>query len=180
MSLLTPAAARSAAVAALVALASASLAPMASAASHEAAGEGAGSDAASMAHADVPGAAAYRQNCASCHGREGRGDGPVAEFLKVDVPDLTTIAARNDGAFPFVRMFHIVDGRQTLRAHGTEMMPVWGEVYRREVGGDAQPINRMATETTVRGRVLELVSFLTAIQEPPLEEGSLLQVRQPE
>ncbi|EKV32946.1 hypothetical protein C882_0029 [Caenispirillum salinarum AK4] len=131
-------------------------------------GEGDGMKAAGT---DIIGAYTYRQHCASCHGMKGAGDGPVAKFLNVDVPDLTTLAERNDGRFPFLKVFHIIDGRQTLRAHGNAMMPVWGSVFRYEAGGDEQPINRMATETTVRGRVLELVNYIAAIQDPAGETG---------
>lgn len=123
---------------------------------------------------EIIGTYQFRQNCASCHGKQGKGDGPVAKFLNVEVPDLTTLAQRNDGQFPFLKVFHIIDGRQTVRAHGDAMMPVWGTVYRYEAGGDEQPINRMATETIVRGRVLELVNYLAAIQEPADENGGAI------
>src|SRR5579859_4388914 len=39
----------------------------------------------------------YRGYCASCHGTEGKGDGPVAPALNSKMPDLTTIAQRNGG-----------------------------------------------------------------------------------
>src|SRR5690625_6298082 len=35
------------------------------------------------------GHAAFITSCASCHGEDGRGGGPVAEFLTIPVPDLT-------------------------------------------------------------------------------------------
>ena len=42
--------------------------------------------------------AAYR---AVCHGKDARGNGPMAKQLKAKVPDLTNIAKRNGGEFPF-------------------------------------------------------------------------------
>ena len=42
----------------------------------------------------------YQQLCASCHGVSGHGDGPVASLIKIGVPDLTRIAARDGGEFP--------------------------------------------------------------------------------
>ncbi|MGZ4843952.1 MAG: c-type cytochrome, partial [Candidatus Angelobacter sp.] len=36
----------------------------------------------------------YRAHCASCHGTEGKGDGPVAAALTTKMPDLTTITQR--------------------------------------------------------------------------------------
>ena len=43
----------------------------------------------------LKGADLFRSYCASCHGREGKGDGPVAPALNAKVPDLTTIESPN-------------------------------------------------------------------------------------
>src|SRR5689334_2078215 len=71
------------------------------------------------------GAELYRAYCASCHGTTGRGDGPVASSMKVEVPDLTRIAARQ-GHFPTEQVRRIIGGRTTLPPHGSRDMPVWG------------------------------------------------------
>lgn len=75
------------------------------------------------------GAELYRAYCASCHGASGHGDGPVASSMKVEVPDLTRIAARQ-GQFPAEQIRRIIDGRATLPPHGTRDMPVWGREFR--------------------------------------------------
>jgi len=44
---------------------------------------------------------AYRENCATCHGESGRGDGDLAELLDVPVGNLSdsaSMAAQTDGA----------------------------------------------------------------------------------
>ena len=65
--------------------------------------------------------------CASCHGREGKGDGPVASALTRRPADLTTIAKRNGGRFPANRVERFVTGnREPAPAHGSAEMPVWG------------------------------------------------------
>jgi mono/diheme cytochrome c family protein len=66
----------------------------------------------------------YRRLCASCHGDEGRGDGPAVSALAAAPPDLTTIAARRDG-FDRDAVAERIEGR-SLAAHGTRAMPVWG------------------------------------------------------
>ena len=71
----------------------------------------------------------YRGYCASCHGTEGKGDGPVAPALNSKVPDLTTIAQRNGGVFPATQVNKIISGDQIILAHGTREMPVWGPIF---------------------------------------------------
>ena len=43
---------------------------------------------------DYSGEELYLRFCASCHGSEALGDGPVSRSLNVAVPDLTRIASR--------------------------------------------------------------------------------------
>jgi mono/diheme cytochrome c family protein len=45
----------------------------------------------------IQGPALSKAYCASCHGADGKGDGPMAKSLKVKPADLTRIAARNGG-----------------------------------------------------------------------------------
>jgi mono/diheme cytochrome c family protein len=99
---------------------------------------------------DMSGAELYRVFCASCHGPQAHGDGPVAATLKPAVPDLTRIAARNGGTFPIERVRTIIDGQSVPRAHGTRAMPVWG--------WDFYAIDR--ADPARRERVAELIDRL--------------------
>jgi mono/diheme cytochrome c family protein len=78
-------------------------------------------------YAAMSGQDLYRRFCASCHGVEGRGDGPVAASLRVNVPDLTRTAEHGPTADVRERIVRIIDGRYIIGAHGTRVMPVWGE-----------------------------------------------------
>lgn len=100
----------------------------------------------------------YANSCAVCHGMKGKGDGPLAKMLVRPPSDLTTIAARNQGQFPLLRVIHVIDGRQNVESHGDRSMPTWGNRYRFEAGGD------LADEGTVRGRTLALALYLESIQ----------------
>jgi mono/diheme cytochrome c family protein len=73
----------------------------------------------------------YSFYCASCHGLDGKGNGPVAVALKTPPPDLTLLTRRNGGAFPRGRVIQfIAGGGTTLRgAHGSNEMPVWGPIF---------------------------------------------------
>lgn len=100
----------------------------------------------------------YNQNCAVCHGLEGKGDGVAASLLTVKPSDLTQIAKKNGGEYPFWKVYGIIDGRQDVKAHGTRDMPIWGQEFRLQAGGG------VAAESQVRGRILELVNYLRTIQ----------------
>jgi mono/diheme cytochrome c family protein len=86
--------------------------------------------------AELPpdGAQLYRTYCASCHGNRAAGDGPAAIAMQVPPPDLTRIAARNQGVFPAERVRQIIRGRGPA-VHGDRNMPVWGDVFARRVAG---------------------------------------------
>ncbi|HEX5226952.1 MAG TPA: cytochrome c [Bryobacteraceae bacterium] len=78
----------------------------------------------------IRGANLYKAYCASCHGENGQGNGPMAGWMKVAPPDLTLIARRNGGKFPLERMDRIISGEEPLPSgHGTRAMPVWGPVF---------------------------------------------------
>jgi mono/diheme cytochrome c family protein len=70
------------------------------------------------------GEALYLRYCASCHGVGGRGDGPAAPALSPPPVDLTR------GTWDVPELMELIDGRRAVRAHGTDAMPVWGEVFR--------------------------------------------------
>ena len=78
----------------------------------------------------------FNQYCASCHGADAKGQGPVAPSLKTSPSDLTMIQKSGE-KFPFMQVQVAIDGERTDRAvaaHGTSKMPVWGTVLRRSSG----------------------------------------------
>lgn len=96
--------------------------------------------------------------CASCHGIDGRGDGPVAASLTIKPPDLTTMAARRGGVYPYDELAAFIDGRKAVAAHGSREMPVWGERF-----ADAFPADPQQ-ERIIHGKVLMLLVYLESIQ----------------
>lgn len=112
--------------------------------------------------AETDGAGLYLQHCASCHGSAGRGDGPIADKLKVPPPALTTLARRHGGTFPTDYVYQIIDGREQRLAHGGRDMPVWGSYY----GMQARWRDRDApdTETVIQQRILALIDHLKTFQ----------------
>ena len=97
----------------------------------------------------------YRAYCASCHGKDAKGNGPMAASLRIAPPDLTRIAARSGGKFPFLEVQKTISGeQQPPSTHGTREMPVWGPIFS-EVSWD-QDLGRV--------RVYTLAKYLESIQ----------------
>ena len=115
----------------------------------------------SMAQQKLVGSEEFQVSCAVCHGPDGLGNGSMARYLTVKPSDLTQLARNNDGRFPFLEVFKMIDGRLEIAVHGTRAMPIWGDRYKVEAAVKYGPYN---TETVVRGRILELVQYLEAIQ----------------
>lgn len=101
----------------------------------------------------------YDRYCAVCHGREAKGDGVAASLLTVKPANLREIAKKNEGEFPFWKVYGIIDGREDVKAHGTRDMPIWGEEFRQQAGSSP------TAASEARGRILELVYYLQSIQE---------------
>lgn len=99
----------------------------------------------------------YVRYCVACHGPAGKGDGSLANDLRVPVPDLTTLAARAGGQFPYDRVVQIVRSGEIVRGHGSADMPAWGDVFRKTKGTD---------ETTAAAAVRNLTHYLGSIQQP--------------
>jgi mono/diheme cytochrome c family protein len=117
-----------------------------------------GASLAQQEEAAKAGRPAYEQNCAVCHGREGKGDGGAVNLLTVKPADLTQLSKKNNGTFPFWQIYRVIDGREENKAHGTRDMPIWGQEFRMQAGSSSM------AESQVRGRILELVYYLESIQ----------------
>jgi len=114
---------------------------------------------------DEVGRREFVRSCAACHGETGRGDGLVAGLMSVKPPDLTTIRKRHGGTYPASWVYRIIDGRNAMRAHGSEEMPIWGDRYRADaLRGLPLPLN-ISADAVVHGRILSLVYYLDLIQE---------------
>jgi mono/diheme cytochrome c family protein len=108
---------------------------------------------------EPPGQALFQKRCASCHGVDAKGNGPVAQVLKVPTPDLTSISKRNSGTFPSARVVKIITFGGDMAAHGTRLMPVWGTIFSYERGGQRKG------SLYSRRAVVELKRYLETIQE---------------
>ena len=107
------------------------------------------------------GRAEYMIACAGCHGESGLGDGPLAGLLKIETPNLATLAAeKGNGTFPYEYVLWMIDGREAIRAHGSAM-PIWGDRY--PLSATSQ--RGETADMVARGRMLSLVDYLSSIQQ---------------
>jgi len=87
----------------------------------------------------------FMSYCATCHGKDAKGDGPAADALKVAPADLTALAKTNNGKYPSMRVTTVLNGQANLAAHGNKEMPVWGPVFfRMSQGHESEVMQRIA------------------------------------
>jgi len=108
------------------------------------------------------GQAMYQQYCASCHGANAKGGGPMAPILKTPPSDLTTLSKRRaamppyDRKFPYDYVKSILEFGPGSTSHGSADMPAWGPIFRYL---DNQ------NERAVQQRIKNLCDYLASLQE---------------
>ena len=98
----------------------------------------------------------YKQYCAVCHGEDGKGQGPFAPTLKVPPADLTTLAKRHGGKFPYDYVSGVLlFGPAPTILHGSSDMPTWGPIF--------QYFDKN-NERAVQQRIKNLCNYLASFQ----------------
>lgn len=101
------------------------------------------------------GEATYRTYCKSCHGKEGRGDGALAKDLKFPPANLAELAKRNGGEFPFEMVMETIEHGRSVRGHGSEAMPAWGDAFEMTSQSEAE----------VKARMVDVANYLWSLQD---------------
>lgn len=106
----------------------------------------------------------YQRHCATCHGLNARGAGPMSPILLIQPSDLTQLSNENKGTFPRSALIAKIDGRDPLLSHGSPM-PIFGGYFE-------------GKGITMRGEdgilimtsqpIVDLVTFLETMQDEPL------------
>ena len=99
----------------------------------------------------------YRVYCQNCHGTTAKGDGRLAQLMKVKPSDLTQISKNNNGTFPVDRVQGLIDGREEVLAHGDREMPIWGQVFLEGSGTGDEAVGKV--------KIQQLIAYLESIQE---------------
>lgn len=96
----------------------------------------------------------FRAYCASCHGLDGRGNGPASAALKTQPPDLTRLSQSHGGTFPSDLVTNVIEGERVIVSHGSREMPVWGHAFR----------NVNSDERMAKLKVQNLTAYIESIQ----------------
>jgi len=106
------------------------------------------------------GPAMYGEYCAACHGNNGDGRGPAARAFKVPPADLTTLARRNEGKFPYDKFDLVTRFGTSTAAHpsanGSKAMPAWEPLFA------SLPDE---TQGTIYQRISNLAHYVASLQK---------------
>ena len=97
----------------------------------------------------------FNTYCAVCHGKDGKGNGPAASAMKVPPTDLTALAQKNGGKYPSAHVASVIRGQAALPSHGSQDMPVWGQLFSSISQGH---------EAQVQQRTTNLVTYIETLQ----------------
>lgn len=101
----------------------------------------------------------YNNYCAVCHGKTGKGGGPAVKALTTLPPDLTLLAAHNNGTFPEMHVYNAIRGDTNMpAAHGDKDMPTWEGLLRESCG--ATP-----SEAELHQRIGNLTKYVETLQK---------------
>lgn len=109
----------------------------------------------SLSITSMTGEDSFNFYCATCHGRDAKGTGPVAVALKTQPTDLTALSRQNGGNFPRAEIVSYIDGSgRVLPTHGPGDMPVWGPIFRALENSDPR----------VKVRLENIVAYIESLQ----------------
>ncbi len=107
------------------------------------------------------GKSSFRAYCAGCHGHDGKGDGPAAEYMTIPPADLTQITKRY-GEFPSALIYNRIDGTIQEFPGASQQMPHWAEIW-------SETDTEWDSDREIRLRINELIAFLETIQDNSAE-----------
>jgi mono/diheme cytochrome c family protein len=103
----------------------------------------------------------YETYCAECHGSDGKGNGPSLQTIPMNPPpsDLTQLAKKNGGKFPFDEVVDTIDGRKNIPSHERLQMPFLGTTLQKP-GEEFTP----ESDAEVKKRIESMARYVESLQ----------------
>ncbi|HYL57533.1 MAG TPA: cytochrome c [Candidatus Acidoferrales bacterium] len=103
----------------------------------------------------------YETYCAVCHGSDGKGNGPSLQTIPMNPPppDLTLLATKNGGKFPFDEVVDAIDGRKGIPSHERIQMPFLGTTLQKP-GKEFTP----ESDAEVKRRIESMARYVESLQ----------------
>jgi mono/diheme cytochrome c family protein len=98
----------------------------------------------------------FKQYCAACHGTDAKGNGPARAALKIPAANLTTLAKRHGGKFPYEYVTGVLRFGPGVASHGSADMPTWGPIF---------DYLDNHNQGSVQQRIKNLCDYLASLQE---------------
>ena len=104
----------------------------------------------------------YDTYCAECHGSNGKGNGPTTQTIPMNPPppDITVLAKRNGGKFPFDEVVDLIDGRKQVPSHERIQMPFLGTTLQ-QPGKEFTP----ESDAAVKRRIDAMARYVQSLQQ---------------
>ncbi len=104
----------------------------------------------------------YVKYCAECHGSDGKGKGPTLQIIPMNPPppDLTQLAEKNGGKFPFDEVVDTIDGRKNIPSHERLQMPFLGTTLQKP-GQEFTPEG----DAEVKKRIEAMARYVESLQQ---------------
>jgi mono/diheme cytochrome c family protein len=96
----------------------------------------------------------FKQYCAACHGADAKGHGPARRALNIPAPDLTILAKRHGGKFPYAYVTAVLRFAPGVPSHGSGTMPMWGPLF-----------EYYYNQSSAQRRIQNLCDYLASLQE---------------
>jgi len=96
----------------------------------------------------------YRTYCKSCHGTKAHGDGALAKDLKIPPANLAELGKRNGGEFPFEMVMDTIEHGRSVRGHGSEDMPAWGDAFEMTAESEGE----------AKAKMVDVANYLWSLQ----------------
>lgn len=109
------------------------------------------------------GDALFAQHCATCHGADARGNGPMGPVLMLQPSDLTQLTNKAGGIYPISLLIAKLDGRDPLLSHGSPM-PIFGPFFE---GKGVVMRGEDGVLIMTSQPIIDLVEYLQSMQAQP-------------